>query len=267
MKYSYYPCFVQSFNLLLRICLLSLSLVVTPTALAEYVAPAAQKPPRDSRISSGTRSGSEGGCDGDGISLTALAPKTHVGQTLSTHPTLAWFVPESTTQPMEFQLYEYDAEGIPQPVSQPIQLESSPGIMRLSLAREQLELTVGKTYLWQVAILCDPDSPSSDLIVSSEIQVVETPLAFAQQLAQVKPGSQKVELYALRGFWYDAMGEALQLAPSGQLGEVAASVLRDLVNLEPHPTREEMYEAELKLIENTRSILRANKNSYITPKD
>ncbi|EDX72253.1 conserved domain protein [Coleofasciculus chthonoplastes PCC 7420] len=180
-----------------------------------------------------------------------------MGATLSTHPTLAWFVPDAIIKPMEFRLYEYDAQGKPQPVGQPIQLQSSPGIMRLSLAREQLKLTVGKTYLWQVVILCDPDSPSSDLIVRSDIQVVETPLAFAQQLAQVNTGSEKVELYAGAGFWYDAMGEALQLAPPWQLGEVAASLLRDLVNLEPDETRPEIYTAELELIENTRSILRA----------
>lgn len=230
---------------ILRICLLSLSLVVTPTALAEYVPPPDQKPPSGYTTSSGTR----GGCEGDGIPLTALAPKTHLGRTLSTHPTLAWFVPDGTTEPMEFRLYEYDDQGNPQPVGQPIQLQSLPGIMMLSLAREQLELTVGKTYLWQVAILCDPDNDSSNLIARADIQVVEMPLALQEKLAQANTGSEKVEFYASRGFWYDAMGEALQLVPSGQLGEVAASLLTDLVNLEAAQTSPEFSTAELESIE------------------
>ncbi|MEQ9622309.1 DUF928 domain-containing protein [Coleofasciculus chthonoplastes] len=239
-----------------HLLILSLSLVVTSTALAGYVPPPDQKPPTDYTTSSGPR----GGCEGDGIPLTALAPKTHVGATLSTHPTLAWFVPDAIIKPMEFRLYEYDAQGKPQPVGQPIQLESSPGIMRLSLARAQLELTVGKTYLWQVVILCDPDSPSSDLIVSSDMQVVQMPLAFAQQLAQVKPGSQKVELYASRGFWYDALGEALQLAPPWQLGEVGASLVRALVNLEAAQTSPESLPSESESIENMRTIIQATGN-------
>jgi hypothetical protein len=239
-----------------HLLILSLSLVVTSTALAGYVPPPDQKPPTDYTTSSGPR----GGCEGDGIPLTALAPKTHVGATLSTHPTLAWFVPDAIIKPMEFRLYEYDTQGKPQPVGQPIQLQSSPGIMRLSLARAQLKLTVGKTYLWQVVILCDPDSPSSDLIVSSDIQVVETPLAFAQQLAQVKPGSQKVELYAGAGFWYDAMGEALQLAPPWQLGEEAVSLLRDMVNLEAAQTSPESLPSESEPIENMRTIIQATGN-------
>ncbi|MEQ9353982.1 DUF928 domain-containing protein [Coleofasciculus chthonoplastes] len=239
-----------------HLLILSLSLVVTSTALAGYVPPPDQKPPTDYTTSSGPR----GGCEGDGIPLTALAPKTHVGATLSTHPTLAWFVPDAIIKPMEFRLYEYDAQGKPQPVGQPIQLESSPGIMRLSLARAQLELTVGKTYLWQVVILCDPDSPSSDLIVSSDMQVVQMPLAFAQQLAQVKPGSQKVELYAGAGFWYDAMGEALQLAPPWQLGEEAVSLLRDMVNLEAAQTSPESLPSESEPIENMRTIIQATGN-------
>ncbi|MEQ9548327.1 MAG: DUF928 domain-containing protein [Coleofasciculus sp. G3-WIS-01] len=239
-----------------HLLILSLSLVVTSTALAGYVPPPDQKPPTDYTTSSGPR----GGCEGDGIPLTALAPKTHLGATLSTHPTLAWFVPDSTIKPMEFRLYEYNDQGKPQPVGQPIQLQSSPGIMMLSLAREQLELTVGKTYLWQVVILCDSDSPSSDLIVSSDMQVVEMPLVLEQKLAQVKPGSEKVELYAGAGFWYDAMGEALQLAPPWQLGEVAASLLRDLVNLEAAQTRPESLPSESEPIENMRTIIQATGN-------
>ncbi|MFP5269405.1 DUF928 domain-containing protein [Coleofasciculus sp.] len=258
MKYSCSRFIVQPFLLIL-----SLSLVVTPTALAEYVPPPDQKPPSDYTTSSGPR----GGCEGDGIPLTALAPKTHVGATLSTHPTLAWFVPDSTIKPMEFRLYEYDAQGKPKPVGQPIQLESSPGIMMLSLAREQLELTVGKTYLWQVTILCDSDNDSSDLIARADMQVVQMPLALEEKLAQVKPGLATVELYASAGFWYDAMGEALQLAPPWQLGEDAVSLLRDLVNFAPNQTRREFYRAELELIENTMLILRADKNCCITPKD
>jgi len=44
--------------------------------------------------------------------------------------------------------------------------------MKLSCCRRKPGLAVGQKYLWQVAILCDPNYPS-DLVAKAEIEVVE----------------------------------------------------------------------------------------------
>ena len=123
-------------------CVLGLALVITPAVLAEYKPPSAQKPPSDytpatlvkyeppadqkppSDYTRGGTAGSRDGCEGEGIPVTALAPLSHVGQTASTRPTFAWFVPDSTTKPVEFRLYEYDSNGKPQLMGEPISSES-----------------------------------------------------------------------------------------------------------------------------------------------
>jgi len=234
---------------LMTICVLSLSVVVTPAALADYVPDPTQKPASGSTVSSGPRyvppsdqqppsdytrsSGPRGECAAiAGIPLTALAPQKHVGQTVSGHPTFAWFVPGSATLPIEFSLYEYEPNGKPRPIGEPISLQGSPGIMKLSLPKDQPELAVGKTYLWQVKIICDPDSPSLNPLVRADIQVVETPPNLQEKLANTEERSRRVALYGEAGLWYDALAEALESGENTKLGEMGSILLEELAALE-----------------------------------
>ena len=100
---------------------LSLSLTVTTTAVAKYNPPPDQRPPGGYTTSSGSR----GVCGvSGGTPLTVLAPQKHVGQTTSTHPTFAWFVPDYKPLPMEFILYQYNPGSAPKLVHK-IELQSS----------------------------------------------------------------------------------------------------------------------------------------------
>ena len=206
---------------------LSLSLTVTTTAVAKYNPPPDQRPPGGYTTSSGSR----GVCGvSGGTPLTVLAPQRHVGQTTSTHPTFAWFVPDSKPLPMEFILYKYSPGSAPKLVHK-IELRSSPGIMNLTLPEDKPDLTVGQRYLWQVAILCNSNHPSSDLVARAEIEVVQVPPALKRALA-TKNRLEMADLYAEAGLWYDALREALEPAKDARLGEVASSLLEDLAELE-----------------------------------
>ncbi|NER88885.1 DUF928 domain-containing protein [Moorena sp. SIO3A2] len=224
-------------------CILGLSLVITPAALAEYEFPSDQKPPSDYTGQAGSRDG----CEGEGIPLTALVPLSHVGQTASTRPTFAWFVPDSTTKKMEFTLYEYDSNGKPKLMGEAIPLKSWPGVMTLTLPEDRPELRVGRTYLWQVTILCDPDNASSDLIARADIQVLEMPSTLESTFVD---GSNKSDFYAKASLWYDALAEALKLANESRLGEVGSTLLENLAELEAAALTDEEYER----IENLRQI-------------
>lgn len=210
-------------------CVLSLSLVVTPTALAEYKQPPDQRPPRGYTTSSGPR----GGCEvNGGPQLTLLAPQKHVGQTTSLHPTFAWFVPDSRPFPIEFMLFYESGSGRELKLVKKIKLQSSPGIMKLSLPEDKPGLAVGQRYLWQVAILCDPNYPSRDLVVKSEIEIVEMPPAVKRALSATSDRLEIAELYARAGLWYDALGEALGHAEDSRLGGIASTLLEELAKLE-----------------------------------
>lgn len=231
---------------------LSLLLAVMPLAIAiaGYEPPPGQTPPSGGTTTSGTR----GGCGNSGeISLTALAPQNHVGQTISTHPTFAWFVPDAQPYAMEFRLYEYNSSGNSQAPSrtgrkliQKIQLQSSSGIMSLSLPQESA-LSVGKRYRWQVIMICDPNHPSRALVTGAEIDVVEVPPTLETELSATTNPLEKATLYAEAGVWYDAIAETLNHQTEPRARELKLALLEDLIRLEAAETPENTSQPSMRL--------------------
>lgn len=201
------------------------------------VVQAGYEPPPDQKSPSGyTQStGSRGGCEATKkTSFTTLAPHKHVGQTASQHPTFAWFVPESKPFPMEFALYQYGS-GNQIKLAYKTQLKTSPGIMKLSLPKNHPGLAWGERYIWQIAILCDFNHPSSDLVANAEIEAVKMPSILKKQLSGIRDAKEKIERYAKAGLWYDALASALG-AKDLSLKKVASNLLEDLAKLEQPET-------------------------------
>ncbi len=187
-------------------------LSLTSVGLAQYNPPADDRPPPKEKTQS---AGSRGGCDLKGeIPLTLLAPQSHVGQTASTHPSFAWFIPDSQSFPLTLTIYEYDESlDLPTPIFK-VNLKSSPGIMKFSMPKEQPGLKVGRRYIWQVAIICNPNRPSRDLVANAEIDVVEIDASSGSSL------------------WYDRLTAALESSGNGKLSSEASALLADLAEIE-----------------------------------
>ena len=192
--------------------------------------------------------------------LTVLASRNYVGQTISQHPTFAWFVPrDSASKPMQFTIYEWVPGGKPKAVRQISSLQSSPGIMKLSpFSDSELGLQPGKEYLWQVVIHCDLGNPSGDLVSEATIEVVGMPAAVQSKLNTAVNSVEKANIYAEAGLWYNALDEALKLAQASKLGEVGSTLLNELVKSEAPKTTAELSpkqrEAIAKRMENLKQI-------------
>ncbi|WP_233153947.1 DUF928 domain-containing protein [Scytonema sp. HK-05] len=225
--------------------ILSLLLFICPTAKAGYVPPKTQKPPSDQSRSGGTR-----GCSEEKIPLTILAPTTHVGYTASFRPTFVWFLYNSYET--DFRIFEFDTNNRLKQLGNPIKLQASKGINKYSLPKSQPELTVGKRYLWQVAIFC-PEG--AFLVQRAEFLVVKPSSDFINKLSKTGNGSQRVNLFANESLWYDALEEALKLAPNSKLGEVGASLVQSLMQSEKQEgTLQEQQEIQQKF-ENVKAII------------
>ena len=236
-------------------CALSLALIVTPAALADYVDGDQNPVPSDRRSDGGTTRG----CSGGGMPLTVLASRNYVGRTISSHPTFAWFVPgDSVSKPMQFTIYEWVPGGKPKEVRK-MSLQSSPGIMKLSpFSENEQGLQPGKEYSWQVVIHCDPDNPSGDLVGEASIEVVGMPATLQSKLNKAVNSVEKADIYVKAGLWYNALDEALKLAQASKLGEVGSTLLNDLAQLEAPGTTPELppkeQDAIAKHIENLKQI-------------
>ncbi len=242
--------FLNQYFKLIANFVLGVLLIITPAVWAGY------KPPNDQKTASDhvrtNSAGTRGSCNPENreeISPTLLASEYYVGKTLSTHPTFAWFIGNSQTLPVRFILYHFDTEDQLLEVKR-VDLESTQGIMKLSpFTNNDPGLEVEKQYLWQIAIFCQPGSPSSAIFKRASFEIVETPVQLSEQLALAQDSTKKSELYGVAGFWYDALAEALQLAPDSKLGELGANLVQELAASESEVEEIERLE-KLKKIAN-----------------
>ncbi|MBD0269505.1 MAG: DUF928 domain-containing protein [Cyanobacteria bacterium Co-bin8] len=198
-----------------------------PSALAGYVPPA----DADAPTSRSTSGGRRGGCQGSGdIDLIALAPQHHIGQTLSSHPTLTWFVPADIRQPLELEVYEKSDSGQWRRLSTFTLEEGPAGIMAFAWPESEPGLEAGRTYRWQVVSTCVVGLPSRDLVTTAELQVI-APTDALMPDADADP-MQLAQHYAEAGLWYDALALVAGRSLPAELAAYRDELLLDLAALE-----------------------------------
>lgn len=143
--------------------------------------------------------------------LTALVPiysKSELvfASALSDYPRFWFYVPYlSTFADGEFVL-EDDAQN--QSIYK-TSLPNTPGIIKLTLPSSAEPLAVGKKYRWYFNIYCQKDR---QIIANLEGYIKREQLNsnLKTQLKKATP-NQRVNLYAAKGIWYDALSEAEEL--------------------------------------------------------
>lgn len=201
---------------------------LTTVAMAKYKPPVDRPPPSGKTRATGSR----GICSGStsNIPLTLLAPLTHVGQTSSEHPVLAWFVPFNGSMPIELSIYEENKEEFDRRLIlvQQMRIESKQGIMKVTLPKSRPGLKVGNRYLWEVNLMCNPENRTRDLIARAEIDRVS-----------VSPNTNKEQL------WYDLLASSMkkgtQLHPSHEF----IQLLEQLAEIEADNEDRNIYFKEI----------------------
>lgn len=252
--------FLKGINVkLVSICALSLMPIAIPAVFAVYK-PSAPKPvPKDRRSDAGTTRG----CSEGSLPLTVLASRNYVGQTISRHPTFAWFVPhDSASKPIDFIIYEWVANDRAKVVRK-MSLQSSPGVMKLSpFSDKEQGLQPGKEYVWQVGIQCNPDDPSSNVFSQASFDVVERQATDVQsKLNKAVNNVEKANIYAEAGLWYDALDEALKPVAATKLGDLGATLIEELAESEALNNTSELppkeRESIAKQVQNLKQIARS----------
>ena len=155
-----------------------------------------------------------------GGTLTALSPGSHLGLTQSDRPKFLVYLPQTVAQTMEFSLFDEQMNGVYQmnlPVS------NRTGLVSIELPENAPSLVKDKPYYWTVALVCNPNERTEDMVVGGWIERAELNDSLKQELAKAR-GVERASLYAKRGFWYDALNTLVEMrqAEPGNLA-IAAS--------------------------------------------
>lgn len=229
----------------LAVYLFCLSLAMINSAQAEYKKPKTQAGNDAPNSQTTSIAATRGVCNpasnspkrkANSATLTTLAPYSHVGQSNATNPTFTWYIPDRESYPMEFWLYEFDPTSYDSKGKQVYQakLASSAGIMTHSLPTKQVSLSPGKTYIWQVALICNPNSPSQSLVVNNQIKIVEVDRTLKTQLNNSGEANRltRANIYAQAGLWYDALAEVATMPQDPQAQDFTLKLISQLAQTE-----------------------------------
>jgi Domain of Unknown Function (DUF928) len=160
--------------------------------------------------------GNRGGAAGRGYCtvvdkppLTALIPGTNIGLTIAERPTFWFYVPYQSNPriPVEFSLIDDRENTVYQAA---FQLADTPGIVGINLPQNTPGLEVGKTYRWELKIVCDPANPREFESVDGAVERVRLEESLKQKIEGVN-GRDRILLYAENGLWYDTLTNLIEL--------------------------------------------------------
>jgi hypothetical protein len=153
-----------------------------------------------------TEPGATRGAMIEGGVLAVLTPDS-VALTVAEQPRLYWYTSTTIAHPVEITIVD------PRTVEPLLELQITPpiraGVYRLSLARHGLRLAPGVDYQWNVAVVMDPSSRSSDILSSGAIKRVEPPDGLETEV--VRAGADGAfAVYVRTGLWYDALAALIE---------------------------------------------------------
>jgi hypothetical protein len=145
----------------------------------------------------------------DSKPLTALLPKAlgyDGGTTTLAHPTLYFYLPQTTARQVEFVLTDANNNklfGAVYPIS------GQAGIFQLSLP-DNVALEKGKDYGWELALICNPQKRKSDKYVQGKLQRREISADLQAQIDRRPLPLEKAKLYARAQIWQETLSTLAQ---------------------------------------------------------
>ena len=145
--------------------------------------------------------------------LTAIAPKNNIITTLSSNPTLYWFIPEINAAKAEFILVDSEGNDV---YVQEIESVTKSGLVKLTIPKS-INLESEASYEWKFLLICSTGNGNSDLVLGIEsiggrIQLVKLTQEQQDKLDNIadspKSATQlvaKASLYAEYRLWQETI--------------------------------------------------------------
>lgn len=124
--------------------------------------------------------------------LAALAPYP-TGPTAHEQPVLYWYISTTVTNPIEFSLTDEDEKVIRPLFETRIPPPVQAGVHQIRLAGSEARLKLGKQYQWSVALVCDPEHRSNDIVAMGFIERAKRPDETGHWYDEVMAASEQIE--------------------------------------------------------------------------
>ena len=180
-------------------------------------------------------------------SLVSVMPRTNLGLTAMSHPTLWFSLPETTgSKSGEFQLLTELDELV---YSTPIEMGDASGVSEFQLPPAAPALAMDKNYKWRLSLACNHGSQSPVLGLEGWIRRVNISTALADQIAAAS-SEERVFLYGTAGLWQEQITELMNLrrqnsggddlqqawtaliASTGLMSEVSNDIVESMIPIE-----------------------------------
>lgn len=156
----------------------------------------------------GRLGGGRRGVGTDAPQVYALVPD-HVGYTVSKQPALYWYMSEGSTGQVKFELTLIDETSVDPLIDKRFPAPERPGLQRIDLSEQGVELRPGEEYQWSIALVSDPSDRSKDVVSSGWIERVPEPDGLAAKLSAAGPEG-AASIYGAEGLWYDTLAAACE---------------------------------------------------------
>jgi hypothetical protein len=146
-----------------------------------------------------------GGCGVDAankIQMKALQPDTNIGLTTAGKPTFFFQISPTSVEEGKFLLL--NAKGNEIIYEKAFPLKKTGGVMSFTLPDDADALEVGREYIWELVVNCDPEDQRGNPRVQGSIKRLPASQKLASDLAKVSL-RERVALYAEAGYWYDSV--------------------------------------------------------------
>jgi len=165
------------------------------------------KPPNRGTPPATAGGASRSACVTDTIPLTVLTPSNMLGLTTAARPTVFLFVPKTSAKSAEFVLKDANDNDVYRTM---MPLNGGSGVISLTLPDSAPELEPEKSYRWYFSMVCRPKNRLEDVFVSAWIQRATPQASVLTALKQASP-TQRPEIFAEAGFWYDTLNSLADL--------------------------------------------------------
>lgn len=146
--------------------------------------------------------GRRGGCVSGNIPITPLTPsKDNSVKTVSPQPEFFVYIPPTKAKFVQFILKDETGNQID---NQEIPLTDNDGILSINVG-EKVNLEIGKKYLWQISLICNPMTVNTTNYSKGSIERITLEDGIKQELLAQEDIIKQAQIYANNHIWQDTI--------------------------------------------------------------